>query len=51
MAGATADDLEALIYRYYTDLGAVEFVVDGTDVEAEVRLPAEHAAALLTHDQ
>jgi Nucleotidyltransferase of unknown function (DUF6036) len=46
---ATADDLESLIYRYYTDAGALEFIVDGPDVQAEIRLLAEQAARLLAH--
>jgi hypothetical protein len=47
MTHATADDLEALIYRYYTDAGTLEFIVDGTDVQTEVRLLADRAARLL----
>jgi hypothetical protein len=47
MTHATADDLEALIYRYYTDVGVLEFIVDGTDVQTEVRLLAARAAQLL----
>jgi hypothetical protein len=47
MSSATADDLESLIYRYYTDVGALEFIVDGSDVQVEVRPLAENAAQLL----
>ncbi|MBL7488907.1 hypothetical protein I6A60_02450 [Frankia sp. AgB1.9] len=47
LTDATADELEALIYRYYTDAGALEFIVDGTDTQTEVRLLADHAAQLL----
>ncbi|ONH30458.1 hypothetical protein [Pseudofrankia asymbiotica] len=47
MMDATADKLEALIYRHSTDVGAFEFIVDGTDIPTEIRLLAEHAAQLL----
>ncbi len=47
MTHATAGDLEALIYRYYADAGILEFIVDGTDIQTEVRLLAERAAQLL----
>ncbi|ONH38104.1 MULTISPECIES: DUF6036 family nucleotidyltransferase [Protofrankia] len=45
---ATADELEALIYRHYTDPGMLEFIVGGTDVPGEIRLLAERAARMLT---
>jgi hypothetical protein len=51
MTHATANELEALIYRYYTDADALEFIVDGTDVQTEVRLLAEHAAQFLAQAQ
>ncbi|ONH49540.1 hypothetical protein CcI49_38615 [Frankia sp. CcI49] len=47
LAEATADQLEALIYQYYTDPGILEFIVDGNDVAGEVRLLAERAARML----
>ncbi|MGF7235466.1 MAG: DUF6036 family nucleotidyltransferase [Frankia sp.] len=51
MTAATANDLEALIYRYYTDPDALEVIVDGTDVQTEVRLLAEQAAQLLARER
>lgn len=47
MADASAEDLEAHVRRYYTDLAAVEFIVDGKDVDQELGLLAEDAARLL----
>ena len=45
--GASADELEAHIRRYYTDGSALEFIVDGDDVDTELRFLAEDAAGLL----
>jgi len=47
MADASADDLEAHIRAYYTDLAAVEFIVDGRNVDQELGLLAKDAARLL----
>lgn len=47
MQGASADALEAHIRRYYTDRAALEFIVDGDDVDRELRFLAEDAAGLL----
>lgn len=47
LAEASADELEALIYRYYTDVGTLEFIVDGIDVANEIRMLAEQAARML----
>jgi hypothetical protein len=47
LADASPEDLEALIYRYYTDLGQLEFIIDGTDVPGEIRILAEQAARML----
>lgn len=47
MQGADADQLEAHIRRYYTDPAALEVIVDGNDVDREVRFLAEDAAGLL----
>src|SRR4051794_17974486 len=47
MLEATASELEAHIRRYYTDRAALEFIVDGSDVDLEVRCLAEDAARLL----
>ena len=44
---ASADDLERLIRRYYTDEGSLEFILDGTDLDGELRLLAVRAARLL----
>jgi hypothetical protein len=44
---ATADELEAHIRDYYTDHNALEFILDGDDVDRELRYPAEDAARLL----
>lgn len=44
LADTSADEFEALIYRYYTDRGMLEFIVDGADVAGEIRLLAEQAA-------
>ena len=47
MLEATADELEAHIRHYYTDRGALEFIVDGDDVDRELRFLAEDAVGLL----
>lgn len=47
MHDADTDQLEAHIRRYYTDRAALEFIVDGNDVDREVRLLAADAAGLL----
>ncbi len=47
MLGATADELEAHIRAYYTDHNALEFILDGDDVDRELRYLAEDAARLL----
>lgn len=47
MQSASADELEAHIRRYYTDKAALEFIVDGDDVDRELRFLAEDAAGLL----
>lgn len=47
MEQATADELEAHIRRYYTDREALQFIVDGDDVDKELRFLAEGAAGLL----
>lgn len=47
MQRAEADELEAHIRRYYTDRAALEFIVDGNDVDRELRFLAEDAAGLL----
>ncbi len=51
MQSAGADELEAHIRRYYTDLHALEFIVDGDDVDRELRFLAEDAARLLARRQ
>ena len=47
MQRATADELEAHIRRYYTNQTDLEFIVDGDDVDRELRYLAEDAAGLL----
>ncbi len=47
-ADVDADALEAHIRHYYTDRAALEFIVDGDDVDREVRLLAEDATGLLS---
>lgn len=47
MQDASADELERHIWRYYTDREILQFIVDGEDVDREVRLLAEDAAGLL----
>ncbi|MEV6413022.1 hypothetical protein [Kribbella sp. NPDC051718] len=47
MEHASADDLERLIHRYYTDEDSLEFILDGNDVGRETRLLAVRAARLL----
>jgi hypothetical protein len=44
---ASADELESHIRRYYTDEAALEFIVDGDDVDRELRYLAEDAARML----
>lgn len=44
-----AEDLEALVRRFYTDEGVLEFIVDGNDVEREIRLGAQDASRLIKH--
>jgi hypothetical protein len=45
---ASAEDLARLIRRFYTDEGALEFILDGNDVDREIRLLAMRAERLLT---
>ena len=47
MDQATADELEAHIRHYYTDREALKLIVDGDDVDTELRFLAEGAAGLL----
>jgi hypothetical protein len=47
MEHASADDLEQLIYRYYTDEDSLEFILDGNDVARETHLLAVRAERLL----
>lgn len=47
MQHATADDLEAHIRRYYTDPDALAIILDGDDVDLELRFLAADAARLL----
>ncbi|WP_328525129.1 hypothetical protein [Kribbella sp. NBC_00359] len=47
MENASADDLEQLIHRYYTDEDSLEFILDGNDLDREIRLLAVRAERLL----
>lgn len=47
LQGASAEELESHIRRYYTDRAALEFIVDGDDVDTEIRYLAEDAARML----
>ncbi|MEU4390710.1 hypothetical protein [Kribbella sp. NPDC023855] len=51
MENASADDLERVISRYYTDEDSLEFIVDGKDVHREIQLLAARAARLLANNQ
>lgn len=44
---ATAEQLQAHIYRYYTDPEALAFIIDGDDIDQEVALLAHDAARML----
>lgn len=44
-----AEELEALVRHFYTDEGALEFIVDGNDVDREIRLGAQDASRLIKH--
>jgi hypothetical protein len=44
---ASPHELETHIRRYYTDGATLEFIIDGDDVDGELRLLAEDAARLL----
>lgn len=44
---ASPDQLEAHIRYYYTDPAALEFIVDGNDVDREIRLLAQDASRML----
>ncbi|MGH3351766.1 MAG: hypothetical protein ACRDPS_13955 [Nocardioides sp.] len=41
------EELEALVRRFYTDEGALEFIIDGNDIDREIKLGAEDAARLI----
>jgi hypothetical protein len=47
LEGASAEDLARLIRRFYTDEGALEFILDGNDIDREIRLLAMRAERLL----
>lgn len=51
MENASADDLEQVISRYYTDEDSLEFILDGKDIDREIRLLAVRAARLLANHQ
>ena len=47
LGSASAAQLEAHIRSYYTDPSALEFIVDGNDVDREITLLVEDAARML----
>lgn len=47
MAEATGPELEAHIRRYYTDVDALAFILDGDDLDSELRLLSDDAARAL----
>ncbi|GAB3940194.1 hypothetical protein GCM10029976_057510 [Kribbella albertanoniae] len=49
MEQASAGDLERLISRYYTDRDALEFILDGSDIDREIQLLALRAERLLAN--
>lgn len=49
MENASADELEQVIYRYYTDEDSLEFILDGKDFEREIHLLAARAERLLAN--
>jgi hypothetical protein len=51
MENASADELEQVIYRYYTDEDSLEFILDGRDIGREIQLLAVRAERLLANHQ
>ncbi|MET9269983.1 hypothetical protein [Kribbella sp. NPDC003557] len=51
LGNASADDLEQLIRRYYTDEDSLEFILGGDDVSREVHLLAVRAEKLLARQR
>ncbi|MGW7682470.1 hypothetical protein ACWGID_17140 [Kribbella sp. NPDC054772] len=51
LENASSDDLEQLIYRYYTDEESLEFILDGNDTNREVHLLATRAEQMLANHQ
>ena len=51
MEHASADDLEQLMHRYYTDEDSLEFILDGNDIDREIHLLAVRAERLLTNHE
>jgi hypothetical protein len=47
MENASADDLEQVIYCYYTDEDSLQFILDGKDIDREIHLLAVRAERLL----
>jgi hypothetical protein len=47
MQDAGPAELEAHIRAYYTDRSALEFILDGNDIDTEIRYLAQDAARLL----
>jgi hypothetical protein len=47
MRGASDDELDAHIRRYYTDRATLQMILDGNDIDGELRYLAEAAARLI----
>jgi hypothetical protein len=47
LKAASPDQLEAHIRSYYTDPSALEFIVDGSDIDREISLLAQDASRML----
>ncbi|MFB9313952.1 hypothetical protein [Nocardioides plantarum] len=44
---ATAEDLERHLRRYYTSQANLEFIIDGTDIDAEITMLCRDASRML----
>jgi hypothetical protein len=51
MENASADDLERLISRYYTDEDALEFILGGKNIAGEIHLLAVRAERMMANQQ
>ncbi|MFD7153584.1 hypothetical protein ACFV9C_03245 [Kribbella sp. NPDC059898] len=51
LENASASDLGQLVRRYYTDDNALEFILDGNDIDRELHLLTVRAERLLANHQ